>query len=97
MIQWHLTIDISQDFNRAEKEEISYKELGIIIAHALANLPIFSSKFLERERLKFIEKFSTFPLSLNVHQFDEHLEELFDWGDTELGKNKRACWIKIAG
>jgi len=102
MADWQTKIDFSKQKNKFQSGEIELKELvkAVIdeINRVLPSVEKINSDLasdLECEILPMFEELAEFEI--DVDDFDNALEYLYDWADTSLDDKfggKKMCWIK---
>ncbi len=90
------TLDIKEEWEKADNEHISCQQLAKVIAERLSELHFFNDKRFENERLKLIEDFLLFSEDIigTVDEFDDLMDELYNWGDMSYNNTTKICWIK---
>lgn len=99
MANWKRKLDISVEWQKADKDEITVQELAQVIANKLTDLPDFpDEEEINLEKEDIIEAFIDLSEDKNAttDSFDSLMEELYNWGDNNLDDNwppTKVCWI----
>lgn len=99
MADWQMRIDFSKakaDF-RAGKSTV--QELADSTAKAIKakiadakRIDLEQGIELEREIVPLFEEIAEYP-DMTIDDYDNALDELYDWADTPLGGNRKMCWV----
>jgi hypothetical protein len=103
MANWKYKIELKADSDRCDDGEITIAQLSGIVAEKLKALPCYNSPGnIGTTLLEIVERFADLSEDENAEQdeFNSILQELYDWGDTEIGPvawpKHRLCWIGFA-
>lgn len=97
MAQWHSRIELQPEWNATKNGSMTVSQLATVIAKRLKETKPLTQTYLESRRLWLIEQFEEMGESdSDVEEFDDLMEELYNWGDTDLDNNwngLKVCWI----
>lgn len=99
MANWEYTLDITEEFKSCKAKEITIKELVVSIVEKLKGFNIKNDFELDDIIWEF-ENLIKSANKIQVDEFDEVLEMLYDWGDQRIDDcdvwnlgSKKMCWI----
>jgi hypothetical protein len=100
MANWQRSIKLNPEWQQAKDGEITIQQLAAVLAKRLRTLRPFgeSDDDLNEKRDEIAEEFEYIAqtATATAEDFDNWMEELFDWGDTSLDQGwprKKACWV----
>ena len=88
MANWAHKLSIGDLYKKLADEAITYAEAGAKIAQRLETLKAASSDLSYRHKGLLVDICQSFRAVSDVEEFDDAMEELYNWGDAE-----HACWI----
>lgn len=100
MANWQRTLNLLPEWKMRIDDEISLQDLSRVVAERLSAVKQLGISDLDEQRDDLVHQFKEMSndTSLTVDEFDEVLNELYDWGDTHIDGSilagKKACWIK---
>ena len=92
MAKWKYKIDISTEWQQASRGKMIASELAGAIANKLYKLPCYQNDI---DLQSIVADLYDLPSknSDDFDELDEVMDQLYDWGDTDLGNGYRMCWI----
>lgn len=97
MSDWQCKLDLTDIWNK-HPGEITIQELCKIISDRLSKLVVPEIDEIEYDHLDLCDEFEILSTDkeATVEEFDEIMQDLYDWGDTSLDNEfagKKICWI----
>lgn len=98
MAQWRSRIELQPEWDATKNGSMIVNQLATVIAKKIKETKPLNQIYLESRRLWLMEQFEEIGerSNLDVEEFDDLMEELYNWGDTDLdGKwnGEKVCWI----
>ncbi len=101
MTDWQRKLQLQPEWDQAAEHEITIQQLAGVIADRLRVLAPFTDEFedIDDQRQELADQFESMSQdeTLTTSQFDYLMNDLYDWGDTQIGGKffdaKKVCWI----
>lgn len=98
MANWQRKIDISKVWKKCENDKSLFRELAKEISFKLNLLLPFDNDLLDNDKNDLIMEFDEIVEcpECTIEDFDRIMQDLYDWGDTELDNEwprSKVCWI----
>ena len=97
MPKWIQTLNLSDQWKLCETKQITPNDLATSISNKLwRSLTPYDDEHVEGTRQELIEsfRFASKTSRLTSDDLDNLMEDLYDWGDIDIGQNAKVCWIK---
>jgi len=99
MARWLGTLDISKVWKSEDPRLISAeiaKRLRLMLLYSF--LEGENNRLLKAVAEEIVEEFQSASETegLDVEDFDDLMQTLYDWADSDLGSGKKLCWIKTS-
>lgn len=95
MSNWTNTLNLKDLWEARKDSNITLQKMGKIIAKRIRKLRCYKDNDFELEEIAYSFEF----IEEDVDEFDDVLEQLYDWADSPLPTpegemQKKLCWIK---
>lgn len=103
MADWQRKLKLNPEWDQCKEGEITPQELAASIAAKLEKLEKFNNEYVDGQlddlicEFQYLSKDTLENLEEIREEFDEIMNQLYDWGDIKLSGGffdaKKVCWI----